>query len=69
MPRGINSIDINTGEVETDFGVVVKYDGLSAAKIWITLSYGGCVEGNNSIVRRWYIRTNNHIKGNFVNAI
>ena len=47
LPRGIASIDVNTGMVETDFGVTVQYDGLSTAKIWIPLSYGGCVEGNN----------------------
>ena len=47
VPRGIISINTHSGVVVTDFGVRVKYDGFSTAKIWIPLSYGGCVEGND----------------------
>ena len=47
LPLEIQSIDTTKGEVVSNSEVVVTFDGIHEAWIWIPLSYRNCVEGNN----------------------
>ena len=47
MPAGITSIDLSTGVVVTNFGVVVQFNGVHEGHIWIPMVYYNCVEGKH----------------------
>ena len=46
---GLVSIDALTGTIVTSIGVVVQFDGISTARIWLPLAYRGCVAGKECV--------------------